>query len=129
MTTTAKRDLAEWDREIEADFQRYAAADRAVSKHQHKHKKVEPYVKVPVWWIRAATEATHTKKALVAIELLRASSFAPGTAFALPSGRLKRFGVSRPTWWRALQDLQRAGLITIELRGRKAPLISFPVAP
>ena len=77
MTTTAKRDLAEWDREIEADFQRYAAADRAVSKRQHKHKKVEPYVKVPVWWIRAATEATHTKKALVAIELLRASSFAP----------------------------------------------------
>jgi hypothetical protein len=128
MTTAAKRDLAEWDREIEADFQRFVAANRAAGKR--KRKKEEPFVKVPEWWIRAATEATHTKKALVAVELLRASWKAGGgTTFALPSGRLKRFGVSRPTWWRALQDLRRAGLITIEMRGQKAPLISFPVAP
>jgi hypothetical protein len=128
MTTTAERDLAEWDREIEVNFRREVAATRAAGKH--RRKKGEPFVKVPLWWLRAATEATHTKKALVAIELLRASWVARGsTTFALPSGRLKRFGVSRPTWWRALQDLQRAGLITIELRGREAPLISFPVAP
>jgi hypothetical protein len=127
MMTTAKPDLAEWDREIEVNFRREVAATRAAGKR--KNKKVEAFVKVPLWWIRAATEATHTKRALVAVELLRASFVARGTTFALPSGRLKRFGVSRPTWWRALQDLKRAGLITVELRGRKAPLISFPVAP
>jgi hypothetical protein len=95
-----------------------------------KRKKVESFIKVTEWWIRAATKATHTKKALVAVELLRASWKAGGaTTFALPSGRLKRFGVSDPTTWRALQDLRRAGLITIEQRGQKAPLISFPVTP
>jgi DNA-binding FadR family transcriptional regulator len=84
---------------------------------------------VPLWWIPLATKATRTPKALVAIELLYASRYARGAPFKLPSGRLKRHGLSRTTIWRALQELKRAGLITIEARGQKAPLISFTVAP
>ncbi len=87
------------------------------------------FVKVPLWWIRAATKATRTPKALVAVELLFASWQAQSMTFALPSGRLKRPGLSRMTIWRALQQLKAAGLITIKLRGRKAPQISFTVAP
>jgi HTH domain len=122
-----ERDLAEWDREIEANFQRAIATTRAAGKR--KRKTAEPFVKVPLWWIRLATEATRTPKALVAIELLRASWKAQSTTFALPSGRLKQYGLSRTTIWRALQQLKAAGLVAIELHGQKAPLITFPVAP
>jgi hypothetical protein len=123
--TTAERDLAEWDREIEADFQRAVAANSAAAKRQRKPL----FVAVPLWWIRTATEATRTPKALVAIELLLASWREQSMTFALPSGRLKRHGLSRTTIWRALHDLRRAGLITVQSRGQKAPLISFSVAP
>jgi hypothetical protein len=89
----ANRDSAEWDAEIEADFRRVVAANRKASKRQRKPL----YVKVPHWWIRLATESTRTPKALVAIELLYASWAAQSLTFALPSGRLKRHGVSRTT--------------------------------
>jgi hypothetical protein len=125
MKKTAERDLVEWDREIEADFQRAVTANRAAGKRQRKPL----YVMVPLWWIREATEATRTPKALVAIELLLASWRAQSMTFALPSGRLKQHGLSRTTIWRALQELRRAGLLTIELRRRKAPAVSFVTPP
>ena len=81
--TTAARDLVEWDREIEADFQRAVAANRAAARRKRKPL----FVKVPLWWAQAATEATRTPKALVAIELLLASWRAQSMTFALPSGR------------------------------------------
>jgi hypothetical protein len=123
--TTAARDLAEWDREIEADFQRAVTSTRTAA----RRRRQPLYVKVPLWWIQAATEATRTPKALVAIELLLTSWRTRSMTFALPSGRLKRYSISRTTIWRALQELQRARLITIELQPPKAPLISFVVAP
>ena len=122
--TITKRDLAEWDCEIEADFQRVVAATRTAGR-----RRQPLFVKVPLWWIQSATEATRTPKALVAIELLLASWRERSTTFPLPSGRLKRHGLSRATIWRALQELRQAGLLTIELRGPKAPLISFTVTP
>jgi hypothetical protein len=87
------------------------------------------FVRVPIWWMLLATEATHTKQAMVAIELLLQSWRKQRMTFPLPSGRLKRHGISRMTTWRALQQLKKRGLITIEMRGQKAPLITFTVAP
>jgi HTH domain len=92
-------------------------------------REKERFVKLPLWWAAQAAKATRTPKSLVVAELLWASWDKQSTAFALPSGRLRRLGLSRTTVWRTLQQLKRAGLIVVELRGQKAPLVSFPVAP
>jgi|RhiMethySRZTD1v2_1073278.scaffolds.fasta_scaffold2866341_2 hypothetical protein len=90
-----------------------------------KRKKVEPFVKVPLWWIAAATKATNTRKALVSIELLHAAWKAKSPSFPLPNGRLKRLGVSRETKRRALRDLERAGLVAIERPARKTAIVTL----
>ena len=42
----------------------------------------------------------------------------------LANGMLKIDGVSRASKWRALAELERRGLISIERRSRKSPLIT-----
>jgi hypothetical protein len=90
-----------------------------------KRKKIEPFVKVPLWWIAQAMKATNTGRALVCVELLYAAWKAKRSTFPLPNGRLARLGIKRETKRRALRDLERAGLITVERPPRKTPLINL----
>ena len=90
-----------------------------------KRKKVEPFVKVPLWWIAEATKATNTRKALVCIELLHAAWKAKRMTFPLPNGRLEKLGVSREAKRRALYELERAGLITVDRPTRKTPIVTL----
>jgi hypothetical protein len=90
-----------------------------------RNKKVEPFVKVPLWWIAQATKATGTRKALVCIELLHASWKAKSMTFPLPNGRLKRWNVSRETKRRVLADLEGAGLIAVARRHGKTPIVTL----
>jgi hypothetical protein len=90
-----------------------------------ERKKVEPFVKVPLWWIVQATKATNTGKALVCVELLYAAWRAKRRTFPLPNGRLAKLGVSRYAKQRALRDLERAGLITVERPLRKTPIVTL----
>src|SRR5262245_53984280 len=92
-----------------------------------KRKKTEPFVKVPLWWIAQATKATNTGRGLVCIELLYAAWKAKRPTFSLPNGRLARLGINRNTKRRALYDLERAGLITVERPSRKTPIITLVV--
>ena len=78
-----------------------------------------------LWWIAVAAKATNTRRALVCIELLYASWKARNLTFPLPNGRLKKLGISRETKRRALQDLERAGLIVVERRPRKTPIVTL----
>jgi hypothetical protein len=120
--TTAKRDLAEWDREIEADFQRAVAS-------RHKRKKVEPFVVVPLWWIAQAARLTRSPTTLVLIELLYAAWKARSSTFTLPNGRLKRLGVSRKIKSRVLCKLEtgKGRLIIVKRRIRKTPMVTLTV--
>jgi hypothetical protein len=90
-----------------------------------KRKKAEPFVKVPLWWIAAATKATRTPGAMVCIELLHASWKANAATFPLPNGRLARLGVNRETKRRVLQALERGGLIRVERPPRKTPIVTL----
>jgi hypothetical protein len=90
-----------------------------------RKRKVEPFVKVPLWWIAQATKATNTGKALVCIELLYAAWKAKRLTFPLPNGRLAKLGVSRYAKQRALRDLERAGLITVERPLRRTPIVTL----
>src|SRR5262245_36723371 len=90
-----------------------------------RRKKVEPFVKVPLWWIAAAAKATNTHKTLVLVELLRVAWKARSATFPLPNGRLKTLGVGRETKGRVLRDLERAGLIVVDRPTRKTPIVTL----
>jgi hypothetical protein len=90
-----------------------------------KRKRAEPFVKVSMWWAAAASEATKSPATLVLVELLRASWKARSQTFLFPNGRLSKSGVSREVKRRVLRDLERAGLIAIERRQRKSPIVTL----
>jgi ribosomal protein S19E (S16A) len=90
-----------------------------------KRKKVEPFVKVPLWWIAAAAAAIRSPSVVVLVELLYASWKAKNLTFPLPNGRLTKRGASREVKRRVLRDLERAGLITVERPPRKSPVVTL----
>jgi hypothetical protein len=89
-----------------------------------KRRRAEQFVKVPLWWAKAAAKATRTPKALVCVHLLYAQWEAGRATFPFPANRLTRAGVSRPTRRRALLDLEAAGLIAVEQRRGRPPLVT-----
>jgi hypothetical protein len=91
-------------------------------------KKVEPFVKMPLWFAAAAAAATKTPKAMVWIELVHAAWRAKRSTFPLPNARLRKLGVDRFTKARALRDLERAKLIAVQSRRGRPPLVTI-VAP
>jgi hypothetical protein len=90
-----------------------------------RKKKVEPFVKVPLWWIAAAARHARSPATLVMVELLRASWKAKSLSFPLPNGRLNRLGASREVKRRVLRDLEVGGLISVERRSRKTPVVTL----
>ena len=90
-----------------------------------KRKKPEPFAIVPLSWAKRMTAATHTKRALVGIVLLHMAWKTKRTTFPLPNGQLAKLGVSRQTKRRALADLERAGMITVERPSRKTPIVTM----
>ena len=85
------------------------------------------FVRVPIWFAVEATKATKTPKALVWIRLLHLSWKTGRTTFPLPNGQLEKDGVSRLTKYRALRELEEGGLIRIERRPNKAPVVTVVV--
>jgi hypothetical protein len=92
-----------------------------------KAKKAETFVKVPLWWIEKAAQAISAPSALVCIYLLHTAWKAKSATFLLPNGRLRKAGVSRKVKSRVLRDLETAGLIRVERRPRKSPLVTLVV--
>ena len=92
-----------------------------------KHKKTEPFVKVPIWWMTEATRLTRTPAALGCIHLLLASWKARSLTFPFPNARLKKGGVSREVKRRVLRDLEAGGLIKVERRSGKTPIVTLVV--
>jgi hypothetical protein len=90
-------------------------------------KSKDAFVKVPLWWAAEAAKATRMPGMLVLIELLHRSWKAKGLTFPLPNGSLRKHGVSREIKRKKLRDLEAAGLITVERRDGKAPLVTLVV--
>jgi hypothetical protein len=87
--------------------------------------KTAPYVKVPMWFAVEAAKATKTTKALVWVWLVYLGFKTHRTTFPVPNSKLQKLGVNRYTKRRALCELERAGLITVERRHGKTPVISL----
>lgn len=83
------------------------------------------YVRVPLWWMEQAAQATRSPQAFVCVWLLHLSWKAGSLTFPLPNGRLAEHGVDRQAKRRALGNLEKAGLITVNRRDRKTPIVTL----
>jgi hypothetical protein len=90
-------------------------------------RQKDAFVKVPLWWVAEAAKATRSPTTLVLIELLHRSWKAKSLTFPLPNGRLSKSGVSRKVKCRVLRELEAAGLIMVERRHGKTPLVTLTV--
>jgi hypothetical protein len=88
-------------------------------------KAPDAFVKLPLWFARAAAKATNTRKALVWIWLVRLAFENRSLEFSVPNGRLRKMGISRHTKDRALRELETAGLIKVDRQAGKTVRISL----
>lgn len=100
---------------------------RAAFKPRRIHKRQQHFIQVPWSWVeRLPGAAGHTY--LVALHLLYLHWKGNGGPIKLPNGMLKIDGVSRQSKWRALVDLERRGLIVVERRHSKSPVVRLKPA-
>jgi hypothetical protein len=87
-------------------------------------KRREHFIQVPFDWLERLKGANGRVYAL-ALHLQYLRWRHQGQSFKLPNGMLKIDGIDRFAKWRALRELERRGLISIECRPKKSPLISI----
>jgi hypothetical protein len=83
------------------------------------------FVQVPFKLVGLLAE--EKDKTLAVIMYLYAQGFRFKRPFKLPNGALEELGVSRKAKWRVLDVLERHGVIAIERRGRKSPIVTLLV--
>jgi hypothetical protein len=80
------------------------------------------FIKVPkMWEVCLAEHGAEASTYRVALYLLDRANFAEQVP--LSTAALKRRGVSRASKWRALKQLRQAGLIAVEHRRGRPPLV------
>lgn len=85
-------------------------------------KRREHFVLVPITWIERLDGAAG-RTWQVALFLLYQDWKHNGDPIKLPNGMLRYDGVGRHAKWRALAELERRRLISIERRPNRSPLI------
>ena len=86
------------------------------------------FVKVPLLWMERLAHARQASTFKVALQLLyRHWKAGGGKPVVLPNAGL--IGVRRGTKWRGLVELEKLGLIAIQRRSRKSPLITVFDSP
>jgi hypothetical protein len=100
---------------------------RPVSVSRKMRKRHERFVMVPWAWVERLARARFTATYRVALHILYRHWEGGGEPFTLSNGAVAMGGVGRRAKWRALRELEQFGLITIERRKRKTPLIAVTV--
>jgi hypothetical protein len=85
------------------------------------------FVKVPCWWAERLARCRYKVTYRVALHLLYRHWKSSGRPISLANGVLKMEGVSRGTKWRGLRELEQLGLITVECRPNKSPMVTVHV--
>jgi uncharacterized membrane protein len=85
-------------------------------------KRRQHFVMVPWLWIERLNGAT-SQTYRVALVLLYMGWKNRGAPIKLTNGMLRIEGISRRSKWRALNALERRGLIAVERRLRRSPII------
>ena len=105
----------------------FASLQRAAeSRPAHgKRPRKDTFVQVPLWWIEAATKATENPRAMVCIWLLHLAWKTHSMTFPIPNAGLAKRGVDRRAKYRVLRDLEASGLITVDRRSGKTPVVTL----
>jgi hypothetical protein len=115
----AARDLTEWDREIEADFQRAVAATRAAGKRK---KEGEPFAMVPLRCAEEMAKASKSPAVIICIRLLYLSWRAKSPTVTLSNRECVHHRNSKD---RVLRNLEAAGLVRVERRCGHSPRVTI----
>ena len=88
-------------------------------------KRREQFAMLPMQWYEKLAKPVPICRCtcLIAWYLLYLNWRNKDKPFRLANGMLEYDGVSRHSKWRALEDLARSGLITIERRHKRSPII------
>lgn len=92
-------------------------------------RRKDPFVMVPLDLAAAMAKATNTQQAFVYMALLYAAWRAKGKPFAFTNVQLDQAKIGRFVKRRTLDALQAAGLIEIEQRPGRAPIITLKDCP
>jgi hypothetical protein len=90
-----------------------------------KVKQLYQFVKFPRVWADRLRTARYPSTYRVALHLLFRHWKSDGRPIQLSNVALAQAGVSRDQKWRALNELECLGLIRIERRRRRSPLITL----
>jgi hypothetical protein len=90
-----------------------------------KHKKAKAFVIVELDMAANAFQAVNCPKAMVYLWLVHQARKTGKKTVAVPNGALAKYGVSRKVKYTALQQYEKAGVITVEWRSRKTPLATL----
>ena len=105
-------------------------ADIVLSSRAIEPRKLEKrrkhFVKLPWTWVEALSGASGKTWELAA-HLLYQHWEGNGAPIKLANGMLENDGIDRFAKWRALKELERRGLVTIERRSARSPIVTVNV--
>jgi hypothetical protein len=110
------------DNPFDLDRLRFDPAEVPATTPKKIGKRKEHFTMVPWTWIERLNGATG-QTYRVALFLLYQHWKGKCEPIKLPNGMLKIDGVSRQSKWRALADLERRGLIAVERRPSRSPIV------
>jgi hypothetical protein len=90
-----------------------------------RRKREGTFAVVPLQWAAKGLIAMNTPKAVVLVWLIYRSWQRKSPTFDVPNGALAGLGVSPDAKVRALRQLATAGLIKVEWRLRKSPIVTL----
>jgi hypothetical protein len=102
------RDLAEWDAEIEAEFQRVVVASKAVGRSKRRHRLIG----CPVGFLADVCRLTEGRATtIVALCIYRRTYVCKSQTVTMPTAELAELGIDPSQKSRALDRLKAAGII------------------
>ena len=114
MSNAIERDLAEWDAETEAEFQRVVRTSKSAA----QRKRGRRHVGFPLAFLADVCRLTEGRATLVvALLIYRRIYVCNDRTVTLPSAELVELGIDRSQKRKALARLEAAGFIRIEKIG------------
>jgi hypothetical protein len=88
----------------------------------------EQFVMVPQWWVERLVKARRISTYRVALHVLYRHWKSRGQAFPLPNEAVFDGDINRWRKWDGLRELEQLGLVTVERRRRKSPIVTCRMA-
>ena len=101
--------------------------ERRVSAPRKVQKRRQHFIMVPWAWFERLNGA-HGQIYRVALFLLYLNWKDKGRPIKLTNGMLRSDGVSRQSKWRALHELERRGLISVQRRPNRTPVVCIKLS-